>query len=216
MASNIFTDRECIEKWIGERALSHLSSRLQHWDPGSDDHNASDSLVLYSIVYGPSSVDSPQSSCLVHEETLRKLRATDHFPPRKAASSSSPDLPLFKIGPVQGRTNDCGIFATRTITVGEVILVENPAIISPIVLPLSRLVLEKQRIYTSLFERLPDRLCSEILELKSVKEKECSRQESIIRTNGIAIELGDMYYSGIFPNMSRCNHRYELHPSSYC
>lgn len=108
-----------------------------------------------------------------------------------------------------------GMFASRDIPVGGVILVENPVIVLQ---PMMRMgsQMSKEEMMRMLFTRLAPDVRERALSLCNCKPASlCEKEEGIIRTNGLQVELPvpnipnppNSVHSGIFLDMSRCNHR---------
>jgi hypothetical protein len=103
-----------------------------------------------------------------------------------------------------------GMFAAKDIAAGELILVEHPSIVQPTVV---RVSMAKSELCDMFFSRLPPASRRALLSLSNCKPRElCSKEEGVIRTNGLLVELPGanssfVPHSGVFINASRCNHR---------
>jgi hypothetical protein len=118
----------------------------------------------------------------------------------------------YRISAVRGK--GLGMFAARDIPARAVIVCENPVIVLPAITPASGM--SKEEMCQMLFDRLDPPERDRALSLANCKPAEvCGKKEGIIRTNGIGLELPvpdtptapDPTHSGIFLDMSRCNHR---------
>jgi hypothetical protein len=212
---NVFDDPNKALEWAEKRNIDPAALRRMRSTGGLRD-GASMTLVFRTITFtsGISSLPDAtefETSCLLTKRTLEALGG------RFQHLAQQPVLGPFKIGPMQGHKtfeqNDVGMFATDEIPIGGTIVVEHPLLISPTYICLSSLAMTKSELYKMLFQRLPQPLKKLAEKLKSVKPPPCSREEGIVRTNGIAIELhsdehGEGVYSGVFLNVARCNHRY--------
>jgi hypothetical protein len=119
----------------------------------------------------------------------------------------------YRISAVRGK--GLGMFAARDIPAGAVIACENPVIVLPVITPVSSV--SKEEMCHMLFDRLDPPERDLALSLSNCKPADvCGKEEGIIRTNGIGLELPvpdtptapDPTHCGIFLDMSRCNHRY--------
>jgi hypothetical protein len=115
-----------------------------------------------------------------------------------------------------------GMYAAETIQTGDIIVSEHPILVSPTYMCLSGLSMTKAAMYKMLFERLPDHQKKSAKAMKNSKGSVASaKEEGIIRTNGIAVELvedqhGEGVYSAVFENIGRCNHRFVRSQSIAC
>ncbi|THH11290.1 hypothetical protein EW146_g8095 [Bondarzewia mesenterica] len=127
----------------------------------------------------------------------------------------NPDIPEdlslpFKIAPSPGK--GLGLFATRFLEAGQLVVAEPPLIIVPLVLPMTSPGLSKAHTFRTLFARLEDPHRRLLLSLSNCKPASlCSREEGIIRTNGLSIELHategyTVAHNGVFLITSRANH----------
>ena len=119
----------------------------------------------------------------------------------------------YRISAVRGK--GLGMFAARDIPAGAVIACENPVIVVPAIIPV--LSISKEEMCQMLFDQLNPPKRDIALLLANCKPADvCGKEEGIIRTNGIGLELPvpdaptapDPTHCGIFLDMSRCNHRY--------
>lgn len=108
-----------------------------------------------------------------------------------------------------------GLFATRDLAAGRLILVEQPILIQPAMMSLK---ITKDKMYEMLLEKLDPATRRAFLNLSNCKPRDlCSHAEGVFRTNGQAIELPaskrrdapHIPHSGVFLNVSRCNHRWD-------
>ena len=104
-----------------------------------------------------------------------------------------------------------GLFATRDIPAGALVLVEHPALI----LPAGKFPSE---VYDELGARLPEGRRKELMALSNCRSpEECpSAVEGIVRTNALQLELDPKgkimrkereVYGGVYPLLNRGNHR---------
>jgi hypothetical protein len=119
----------------------------------------------------------------------------------------------YRIAPSIGK--GVGMFATRNIPAGSVMLVENPVFVIPNVMMLG-MSLSKDEMFKMLFDRLQPDVRERALSLWNSKPPDvCGKEEGIVRTNGFGLRLPipkgenvpDSLHSGTFLDLSRCNHR---------
>jgi len=108
-----------------------------------------------------------------------------------------------------------GMFASRDIPAGAVILAENPVSIYPGVMSLE-VSTSREEMFKPLFDRLQGDVRERALSLCNSKPANvCGKEEGIVRTNGFGLELAApkianppaTRHSGTFLDLSRCNHR---------
>jgi hypothetical protein len=108
------------------------------------------------------------------------------------------------------------MFATRDIVAGEIIHSENPAVVIYPFLILN-FDMTRSNVYRTLFDRLDSPIRDQLLALNSGElSTACCVEERIVRNNGFAIMLPipvmdhapESLHSGVFLDISRCNHRY--------
>lgn len=143
--------------------------------------------------------------------TLADKNIIEHLPLRY--DTLSPALEnVYLISPAAGKGS--GMFAARDIPLAGVILVENPVIIYPNLL-LSLNETSGDEPYRLLFDGLHPDLRSKALSLHNSKPPHvCAQAEGIVRTNAFGIclpsgsaDLDNITHSGVFLDLSRCNHR---------
>jgi hypothetical protein len=109
-----------------------------------------------------------------------------------------------------------GMFATRDIPTGGLIVVDHPVIVWPLMYSEAMSETHMGTMYQTLVGRLEPSVRREVLNLSNCKsEDECEPVLGILRTNNIAINLrvpdGMHKYAanhrGVFLATSRCNHR---------
>jgi hypothetical protein len=196
---NVFDDVKNAEEWASKRGLPI---------PQAEDSGINAELV-FSCIPHDESATAAWTSALLNTSTAAVLGARAHF------HIPSPP-PMFEIRPIteDGREpGDCGIFATANIDPGTVLIVERPALLVPAVFSLSNIASSQSEIFRTLFHRLPPPVRDAMYALQNRKpEQVCSTEVGIVRTNGIAVELpsegSQSRYSGVFPAVSRCNHRF--------
>lgn len=119
----------------------------------------------------------------------------------------------YKISEAVGK--GLGMFATRDIPAGAVILVENPVFVFPSISSLG-ISISRDTMFKTMFDRLvPDVRERALLLWNSKPANVCGKEEGIIRTNGFGLDLAvpkianppDGQHSGTFMDLSRCNHR---------
>lgn len=129
-------------------------------------------------------------------------------PPRRALE----DAYIITASANDGRR---GMFATRDILAGQVVLVERPAIVFPRAIP--NFPINGKSSFEAVFDQLDGPTKAEALKLHNCKPKEvCDLHEGIIRTNGLGVDLAPSSkeatsftkHTGIFLKMSMINHRY--------
>jgi len=109
------------------------------------------------------------------------------------------------------KNKGAGLFATRNIPAGVLVMVEHPALI----LPAGSFPSE---VYDELGARLPERRRKELMALSNCRSpEECSSAvEGIVLTNALQLELDPKgkilrkereVYGGVYPLLNRGNHR---------
>jgi hypothetical protein len=133
-----------------------------------------------------------------------------HFYVRPSALENA-----YKISEAAGKGS--GMFASRDIPAGGVILVENPVCLYPSVLGLG-MSLSREQMFKMLFDRLEPGVREKALSLYNSKPASvCTKEEGIVRTNGFGLDLAapkianppSTQHSGTFLDLSRCNHRWD-------
>jgi hypothetical protein len=101
--------------------------------------------------------------------------------------------------------------AKQDFEAGATLFAERPSVLVPVCIPLGRLAKEPAEIFAAVFGRLTS-MQKGIRDLNNRKPKACCEEEGIIRTNGIAVSLGQDGGSGlhcaVFQRLARVNHRY--------
>jgi hypothetical protein len=226
---NVFESASAANAWAGKRVGGISAGALA---AARASEPASEELVLHNIPYlAPShpttgSVSSPtlqdfETSCLLRADVAASMRARKPTPFASESTVGASAVEVRKVAvPITQRTarlDDKGMHARRQITRGEIILSEHPTLIFPSYLWLGALSQENANVYHMLVSRLPradgDNAGSqarEFMALKNVKGNQVSKEEGIVRTNSISVDLsaeGDSYYAAVFLNIARCNHR---------
>jgi hypothetical protein len=183
----------------------------------------SENLVFHNVTYLASptadrEIASFTTSCLLRADATDILRAREPLPLVR-----TPETGAFEIRTVHtSRDGDRGMYATRIIPSGDIIVSENPTVLLPPYLWLGSIVQTQAELLSTLFNRLPrapggapDSQLAALLALKNAKAKAGSVEEGIARTNGIAVDILGMgaagvdgTYTGLFLNIARCNHRF--------
>lgn len=144
--------------------------------------------------------------------TLSDAKIINHLPHSRKVRPPALEH-AYKISPITGK--GFGMIAERKLLLGAIILVENPVIVSPGMISIDSGE-DRETIRARLFENLDPSLRSRALSLHNNKPPAvCGKTEGIIRTNGFKItlplpDLGDLskvIHSGLFLDLSRCNHR---------
>lgn len=111
-----------------------------------------------------------------------------------------------------------GMVATRDISAGAVILVENPVFVFPIIQSVAG-NMPRETLFKTLFDRLDAELRQRARALSNCKPAElCCQEEGVVRTNGFSVPLPipdgpnppHANHTATFMDMSRCNHRCEI------
>ncbi|KAJ7496739.1 hypothetical protein FB451DRAFT_1386107 [Mycena latifolia] len=135
------------------------------------------------------------------------------LPKRFKPPLSGPSTPAFIIADA-GRKG-AGLFATRDIPAGALVLVEQPLIVVPAIVPFPY----QTDPYAALPPRLPQASRDAFFALTNCKPpSECGRVEGIVWTNASQIDLPTpdemsptaTEYGGVFPTLSRANHSCDL------
>ncbi|KAJ6590038.1 hypothetical protein DFH09DRAFT_1359060 [Mycena vulgaris] len=135
------------------------------------------------------------------------------LPKRLHPPPPEPSTPAFIVA--DAGSKGAGLFATRDIPAGAVILVEQPLIVVPAIVPFPR----KADAYAALLPRLSQSSRDTLLALTNCKPpSECGPIEGIARTNASQIDLPTppemssnvTEYGGVFPTLSRANHSCDL------
>lgn len=162
-----------------------------------------------SYTYNTLHFDGAHCATLLDEGVKNHLRGPFLRPPFQAK-------PNFEIDMADAKDHEkgLGMFATRDVAQGGIILTEYPVIVTPFVIGLSTPV---ERLYAALLEQLEPGLRRLVLSLANCTRdmEACSELEGIMRTNALDIELpvADVphpelsTHRALFLNTSRCNHR---------
>jgi hypothetical protein len=142
--------------------------------------------------------------------------------PKGIVQKQPPLQPFFEIKSAGDK--GAGMFATRDISAGALIIAEHPVIITPASTPFP----DRCSAYKTLFNRLPPAARQELLTMTNCRSiDECSTvEEGIARTNGTGIDLAFppsmsedpefKEYGAVFLKINRSNHRYDrCFPPSY-
>ncbi|KAG6910419.1 hypothetical protein DXG01_010774 [Tephrocybe rancida] len=171
--------------------------------------SSSPSFTIHTLTY-PDAPDCP-TSLLVDERIIPYLPKPVH--PSRLNPLDDNGKPCFEIRPA-GADKGLGMFATRHISTGSLILVDHPAILTPAKVPLTQNA--RSSAYRSLFEALPQPRRDELRTMTNCRSpEECeTMEEGISRTNGTAVELGlpddidveAREYGAVFLTINRSNH----------
>jgi hypothetical protein len=154
-----------------------------------------------------------ETSCLLNAPTKAIIESLKPF---EEPPDSENIVPL----PVEGRAHDIGLFATGPIAAGSTLISERPTVIFPSMISLDALSGDIKTLCQTLVNRLVmddnsqlDDQASEIRKLKNSFQSASCLEEGVMRTNGLAVSFTDARvncetYSGVFLNISRCNHRF--------
>jgi hypothetical protein len=151
--------------------------------------------------------DNFRGSMLLDESVLRLLSTKPFGPPHRSYPSP------FEIS--MTTVKGLGMFATRDIAAKEIIYSENPTVVVYPFIILS-FDMTKSELYRALFDRLDPPVRDQLLALKNCEPSTaCNVEEGIVRSNGFAITLPvpatdhalESLHSGVFLDISRCNHR---------
>ncbi|KAF9463577.1 hypothetical protein BDZ94DRAFT_1258594 [Collybia nuda] len=173
----------------------------QSWSSGSQD------FVVHNVHIQTHDPNLPPIECAM----LLDSRMIKHLP-KNLVQQLQPAQPCFEIKDAGDK--GAGMFATRDIPAGALILVENPVIITPA----SILLPEKSGAYQTLFNNLPLTAREELLTMTNCRSREeCNTdEEGIARTNGTGIDLAfplgmekdptAKEYGAVFLKINRSNH----------
>jgi hypothetical protein len=156
------------------------------------------SLVLRRIPYIDCERKLRRISTLIYERAAQRLPWT--------LPKLLPSLPPYELREAQGK--GLGLFATRNIAFGEVVLVERPILVSPQVTILSE-GMSLESTDEMLWNDLESEARRGLMALKNVKGPEISFLHGLYATNAYSLSLEgvDEAYGGICLSMSRINHR---------
>ncbi|KAG6865110.1 hypothetical protein C0991_005010, partial [Blastosporella zonata] len=143
------------------------------------------SFTIHTLAY-PDAPDSP-TSLLIDERIIPYLPKP--VSPPHITPLGEDGTPCFQVRPA-GPDKGLGMFATRHIETGSLIVVEHPAIITPAKDTLTQD--SRSSVYRALFEALPQHRRDELRTMANCRSPEdCETlEEGISCTNGAAIELG--------------------------
>ncbi|KAJ7108455.1 hypothetical protein C8R43DRAFT_905374 [Mycena crocata] len=126
------------------------------------------------------------------------------LPKRFKPRPPSPDTPAFIIA--DAGSKGVGMFAIRDIPAGTLLLVEQPIVVAPAIVPVSC----KMAAYNAFLPRISPAACDTLFALSNCKPSaECGPVEGIVSTNASQIDLptpDGAEYGGVFPTVSRANH----------
>jgi hypothetical protein len=184
---------------------------------------ADDRRFVFRTVYYPGFLHEPGAfvtSSLVQEDTAAHLMTLEPYPALPATDASLvavQAVPKPPSGPQ--RQGERGLFALRQIEGGTTLVAERPTLLVPQTLWLGGLELQAPEIFRTLLARLPRATgllggpgAQELAvrELCNVKPQASCVEEGIMRSNGIAVQLGAgpsaSAHSALFTTISRCNH----------
>ncbi|KAG5636415.1 hypothetical protein H0H81_008125 [Sphagnurus paluster] len=157
--------------------------------------------------------DAPDKPCAM----LIDNRIVPHLPtparPARLTPLGADGTPSFEIRSA-GEHKGLGMFATRPIQTGALILVEHPTILVPANVTLTHDA--RTAAYQGLSAALPQHRRDELFTMANCRDpEECATaEEGIARTNGAAVELGHpdeietdaREYGAVFLTMNRSNH----------
>ncbi|KAK2464448.1 hypothetical protein APHAL10511_003596 [Amanita phalloides] len=165
-------------------------------------------LVLHNVRFKASNVPAVECAMILDPRMIPLI------PKDLSVVVVVPDPPCFEIR--DAGEKGAGMFASRYIPAGSLILAEHPAIIIPgLSLP------REFAAYEALYAALPEHIRTDLLKMANWKsEEECSIEEGIARTNGTDVDLlfpdemnGDQVelrrgreYGATFLKIDRCNH----------
>ncbi|KAG5640963.1 hypothetical protein DXG03_006524 [Asterophora parasitica] len=157
--------------------------------------------------------DAPSSPCALLIDTRIALHLPTPTRPSRTTPLTDNGTPLFFEIKSAGAHKGLGMFATRAIPTGALILVEHPAIITPanVHFPSSE---ARDEAYRALFDALPDHRSEELRTMTNCRPEDVTHEEGISRTNGTAVELGHpdeieveaREYGAVFLTINRSNH----------
>jgi hypothetical protein len=214
--SNVFDSSAEALKWAQANRVNGLAADALA-AAGSEAPPA-ESLVFHNVPYLlPDDADSSivarefTTSCLLRSDDAERLHGREPLSPALAPQTSAFVVQKVTVPAIQrmARANDVGMHASRAIASSEVIVVERPTLLLPSHLWLGAMNQDALQIIVTLLSRLPQTQASAVKNLKNAKPKPISVEEGIVRTNGLAVDLGNggPAYTGILLNISRCNHR---------
>lgn len=171
-------------------------------------------FIVHKLLFH-SPISAPTSCSLLIDSRIAPHLPTDLPSQNYRTPIASDGTPCFEIkdaGP-----KGFGMFATRPIPAGALILVEHPAIVTPASVPLDPEA--RNSAYHALFAALPTDPRNELLTMTNCRSQdECpTTQEGIARTNGTAVDLEfpaqmakdaeSKEYGAVFLKINRSNHR---------
>lgn len=169
-------------------------------------HIGNRAYCLHNVAYAGGSDETAALLDVGVKDLLPDLIPAPPVPPPKGLT--------FVVREGEGK-HGLGMFAARNIPVGGLIAVERPILVAPYMIALQ--THPESDFSTALLHRLSAETVERFMGLANCKPaSECDIVEGIIRTNAIAITLNVPSsphpelptHRGIFPNISRCNHRY--------
>jgi hypothetical protein len=203
---NVLADRAAVDNWARERGLEgiHLST-LDRLETPSEPAR----LILRTIRYQKEERDGLtelfRTSALLTESSAQAIDSLGLM--RMLAKDKS------VAGLREAEDKEKSLFLKKEIEGGSVLFVERPSILIPTYLSAGSLPLEQTKLFSAIFERLSSKTMTQvdgIRQLSNQKHLASCQEEGIVRTNGIAVRLGDgqysEVYSAVFARMSRINH----------
>jgi hypothetical protein len=205
--SNVLSTPADAETWARERGLAGLDIPTQDSNGSSVEPG---SLVLRTIRYQQEEGEDQSKSFVTAAllttpaarfiDGLRVLRIGD--PGYKASVL----LRTAKTELAEKRS-----VAKQDFESGAMLFAERPSVLIPVCMPLGGLAKDPAEIFAAVFDRLTSTQHG-IRDLNNRKPEACCEEEGIIRTNGIAVSLGQDgdsgLHSAIFQRLARVNHRY--------
>jgi hypothetical protein len=200
-------------------------------EPSKSDNYSDDDLILLTL---PSQMTSAElanyphswTECILRGSTKRTILSTPGYP----KPLIEPPTPCYRIAPCE---NGLGMFATRDIFMGDLIVAERPLMLTPrgLRLPTSigfpptftaeqrrqAAMFEWEKLLQSSFDRMePENQVAFMALANSHLEDGSGPILGVIRTNGFEVAglddpIPEGEYTGVGKIISRVNHRYQFY-----
>jgi hypothetical protein len=207
---NVFTNAAAAETWLRDRGIETSLPVEDHGDSGN--------LILRTIRYleeaGDELSEAFVTAALLSERAAGVL---DKILPLRLDAESVYDITVVHQDP-----KELGRLVKKDVDPGAILIVERPSVLVPRTISLAGLSTPPENLFRTLFDRLSipaaeskvkdgkttpgDSQVKEIRKLKNNKPASSCAEEGIMRSNGIAVELGDESFSALFPRIAKINH----------
>jgi hypothetical protein len=212
---NVFEDAAAAKTWLRDRGLETSL-------PAVEDRADSGNLILRTSRYLEEWNDELSEAFFTAALlTERAAGVLDNVPSMRLDSESMHDITVAK---TMSESNELGRLVKADVEPGTKLIVERPSVLMPRSVSLEGLSTKLDDLFRVLFDRLSQQLgevkegkskpspsqAMNVRKLKNRKPASSCAEEGIMRTNGIAVELGEETFSALFYRIARINHAWVL------